>query len=482
MPNNLFYNVLSILKMKDRTASFVVVGLGHLTFLTLAGLSLWFWRERTLILDAAFQSYLLVNTGTPAIMVERFGIAAIQVLPLLGIWVGLPLMQVLMLFSVSYVLFHWAAFAWCWHKMRHPKAAAGILGVVLLLSSDCFYWMQNELLPALSLLFVLIAHLENTAKHPMLWRNGLLTALLVFTILYLHPLVVFPVAFVGLYFFQQNSARVSPRQLWQVALLFGLAFSIKYLFQAPNFYDRGMTGQFVRELDWATIQSLWNSRCLYLFWDHCADGMILFWPILFLILVFYASRQQFRVALLCLSFVLAYGILLFVRFRADERWYIAESHLQAWSVFFLLPLLWEVIPTWFFNRKWLFLLLLLLIFRMAGVFQAHHFYTKRVAYVESLLRKNPHAEGSKITLRPDQINENILLMRWGLPFETLHCSALQSPDSARTIVVVPTPGQIQDAVPTDSMVSFLMLPRRAFRDLPAQYYRVEDESGYREGF
>ena len=47
--------------------------LGHISFAILALFSLYFWQERTLILDAAFQSYLFISTGLPAIMVERFG-------------------------------------------------------------------------------------------------------------------------------------------------------------------------------------------------------------------------------------------------------------------------------------------------------------------------------------------------------------------------------------------------------------------------
>jgi hypothetical protein len=71
------------------------------------------------------------------------------------------------------------------------------------------------------------------------------------------------------------------------------------------------------------------------------------------------------------------------------------------------------------------------------------------------------------------------MMTWGLPFETLHASALLSPDAARVMLVVPTPGQETSPPPADSMPTFLQLPRKAFKDLPGRYYRVGEEEGYK---
>jgi hypothetical protein len=145
---------------------------GHSIFLVLAAMSIWFWQERTLILDAAFQSYLLICEGEPAIMVQRFGIVPIQLLPLLGVWLGFSLPKVLILFSLSYVLFQWFLFSVSLYKLRNGKAALAIVLFNILLTGDCFYWMQNELLPAISLLFVLIALAERQSQSdsPTLFR------------------------------------------------------------------------------------------------------------------------------------------------------------------------------------------------------------------------------------------------------------------------------------------------------------------------
>ena len=69
-------------------------------------------------------------------------------------------LAVLQCYSLSYVLFHWLSFSWVLYVWKDKRAAAGILLFVVLLSGDSFYWMQNELLPAISLIFVAWACLQ----------------------------------------------------------------------------------------------------------------------------------------------------------------------------------------------------------------------------------------------------------------------------------------------------------------------------------
>jgi hypothetical protein len=445
---------------------------GHGLFGLLSALSIVFWQERTLILDAAFQSYLLICDSEPAIMVQRFGVLPIQLLPLAGVWLGLSLPKVLMLFSLSYVLFQWCLFAISLHGLRNNRAAIAIALFNILLSGDCFYWMQNELLPAVSLLFVLIALAEKQAPYSS--RILFLFALLSITLFFLHPLMVFPLGYVLCFFGFDARASVSRSALLRIYLFFTLAFCLKYVLQPPNFYDRGMTGQFVREFELSMLFQLHKSEGFALFCQHLDDSMILFLPLWLLVNIVLTKQKKWLKVLIFNAFILVYAIVLFVRFREDKRWYIIESHLQAMSVFMLLPLLWDVVLSTHFRYLKAGLALLLCL-RLWGIYQNHMPYTARLMYIKALVRQ---AQGRKTVLRPDQVNNAILMMQWGLPFETLHTSALASPDSAKVLVVVPTPGQDMALPPNDSMPTFLQLPRKAFRDLPVRYYRVGDSVPY----
>ncbi len=460
---------MHLLKIEKQTA----LG-GHCLFLALLAMSIGFWQERTIILDAAFQSYQLICDGKPAIMVQRFGVLPIQLLPLIGVWFGFSLSKVLVLFSLSYVLFQWLLFSLCLHGLRNSRAATAIALFNILLTGDCFYWIQNELLPAISLLFVLLALAEKQTQERYSLLLHIVLAFLAITIFFLHPLIIFPLGFVLVFFWFDPASVLSKKILIHIFAFLGLAFVLKYVVQAPNFYDRGMTGQFVREFEPAMLFDLPKSNGFGLFWAHLDDSMLLFLPICLLLNIVFIFQQKLFKALIFNVFIIIYSTVLFVRFREDTRWYIIESHLQALSVFMLLPLLWDLVPGIRF-RYLGWLLALIVGLRLWGIFQNHIPYSARLAYIKDLVQQ---AKGPKTMLRPDQVDIRLLMMTWGLPFETLHASALLSPDAAKVMLVVPTPGQETSPPPADSMPTFLQLPRKAFKDLPKNYFKIEEGEGY----
>ncbi len=439
----------------------------------------WFWPERTLILDAAFQSYLFIVSGEPAIMVERFGAVGVQLLPLLGVHTGASLSTVLLLYSMAIVLWHWMLYAICWHGLRDRRAAVAILMFVMLLSGDCFYWMQNELLQGISLSFVwwsLVANFPKVSDYRKVLA-GLIIVLIAITVIYFHPLILFPLGFVWCFWWLHPDRPFRRRGLLGVAALFAAIFASKYVLRTPNFYDRGMTGQYVREFHFSA-ERLLHSQGLRDFWAHCDDSLLLFWPLFGWVVGFYFFKKQWLRAGLVVGATSVYLLLILQRYLDDDRWYIAESHYQALAVFLIFPLIWDVFPQLKARRIWLPIAAAVIIFRLFSIYQNHLPYSARLAYVRSLLAETEGKAGRKFVVPAESVERTTLLMTWGLPFETLQISALQSPDSVRTIVVADDAQTTTATLPRDSMVSFLMLPRRAFDDLPTHYYRLRDTLPY----
>lgn len=460
---------------------------GHLLFAVLTGMAVCFWQERTLILDAAFQSYLFIAKGSPAIMVERFGAVAVQVLPLAGVWAGASLSTVLLLYSVSIVLFHWTLFAICLYALKDRNSALAILLFNILLVGDSFYWMQNELLQAITLMFVLWSIWMRRGD----WRRFTatdwgLSLLLATTVAYYHPLVFFPLAFVWCWTWLNPLRRISRPTLLLITFLFALVFSSKYIFRQPNFYDRGMTGQYVREFRFS-MEKLLASHSFGDFVAHLSDNFLLLLPLLALVTGYYAIRKRWWSAALLPGAVLLYCLLIMQRFLADDRWYIQESHYQALAVFLIVPLVWEVLPAISGGnaekkvRRYvgICMLALLLVYRLTGIWNMHHFYTTRLSYVKSLLESPRLSAGKKLVMAEQDADRRTLMMYWGLPYETLQITALQSPDSVRVIAIAANPDSLASRLSRDSMVSFLMIPPIAFDDWPKAYYYLSDSSFYR---
>lgn len=458
---------------------------GHLIFTVLSVIAACFWQERTLILDAAFQSYLFIADGSPAIMVERFGAAMVQLLPLTGVWAGASLETVLLLYSVSIVLFHWILYSVCLHGLKDRKAALAILLFNVMLVGDAFYWMQNELLQAVSLMFVWWSlWLRRVNRGKSVFWEWLLSLLLATTVIYYHPLVFFPLAFVWCWLWLHPGRLAPGRYLLDAAVLFALIFSSKYVFRQPNFYDRGMTGQFVREFKFS-LKNLFDSQSLRDFLAHLDDNLLLLLPLTALVTGFYIWKKRWWTAVLTPAFVLFYCLLIMQRFLQDDRWYIQESHYQALAVFLIVPLVWDVLPGILsgFPKTGKYVVvpvIILLAVRLSGIWNTSQSYTARLVYVRSLLEKTKKHEGRKFVIGEDQADRKILMMYWGLPFETLQISALESPDSARVIAIGENPDSLATRLFRDSMVTFLMIPRKAFRDLPQDHYRMSDTSAWKK--
>ncbi len=455
---------------------------GHVLCFALTLLAAWFWQERTLILDAAFQSYLFIAAGHPVVMVERFGAVGVQLLPLLGVQLGASLKTVLVLYSVSIVLWHWLLYAICRHGLGDQRMATAILLFVILLSGDCFYWMQNELLQGISLSFVLWSLWKRwaaPAERRSWWARDFVRAsvslALAATVVYFHPLMVFPLGFTWCFWWLRAERPIPRRWLIRIAGLFAVLFASKYVLRSPNFYDRGMTGKYVREFNFS-FHRLWHSQGLHDFWAHCSSSLFLYWPLFFLIVVFYMRQKRWSMAALVLVANLGYLFLIVQRYLEDDRWYIAESYYQALAVFLILPLVWDVFPL-IKTRIWTAIAGVIIVFRLVSLYQSHRPYTERLHYVRTLLENSRACEGRKIILPAEAVQRKTLLMNWGLPFETLQMSALDAADSLRILVIADE--QLPAKLPADSMVSFLQFPRRAFLDLPERYYRLRSETPYK---
>lgn len=473
---------------------------GHFIFALFALGALWFWQERTLILDAAFQSYLFIASGCPAIMVERFGAAAVQLLPLAGVKAGASLSAVLMLYSVAVVLFQWGMFAIAAHGLRDKRTALILLIFNILLVGDSFYWMQNELLQGIAVLLLTWGWWLQRAGPPFSPASGVMfwvgSAALAVTIIYFHPLIVFPVAFLWVFFwFKQEAPRLPLSFLLTMGALFGLAWASKYVFRQPNFYDRGMTGQYVREFHFS-LDKLLAGRGFQDLSAHLTGNYFLLLPLLALVLGFYLWKQQWWKAALVFGSVLGYMVLILQRFRDDDRWYIADSHYQAVAVFLLVPLVWEVGPG--IKSEWqqakgkvqrakksrqstllLAFCLLLLVIRLTGIYQTHQSYTTRLGYLRGILEETgPLIPGRKFVVNDADANQGILMMNWGLPYETLQMSALEAPYAVRVVAVAEDAHKATIDWPADSMVTFLMLPKIAFRDWPIRYYLMPDTGAW----
>ena len=454
--------------------------LGHSLFIFLGIFSLYFWQERTLILDAAFQSYLFISTGHPAIMVERFGAGLTHLLPLLGVYLGLKLKYVLIFYSLSIVLFHYILLLINQLTLKNNAISVAIVLFNLFLIGDSFFWMQNELLQGISLMFLMWSFfIKKQDIRNFSWMDYFIGFGLIATVIYYHPLIIFPLSFAWLFFFIDEKVIINRRLLWALAIVCALFFISKYLFRQPNFYDRGMTSQYVREFHFS-FDTFVHSIGFNMFKDHLWGTFLFLIPSYVAVNFFYLKNRKYLKVGLVNIFSLSYFVLITQRYLDDTRWYTAECHYQPLAVFIIIPFVFDVLPLIKSPKIIILGFIAFAVIRLTAIFQTHESYTIRLDYIKNLIDTPILIGQNKIILEENTIDKKTLMMTWGMPYESIQISSLKSPDSTKIIVLTENGLEKQKELSNskDSMVTFLMLPKIAFKDLPKSYYNVRNTEGY----
>lgn len=441
--------------------------IGHATFAILAVLAIVFWRERTMMLDASFQSFDIINKGKLAIQVQRFGAAFVQSFPLVTSKFGLPLSVVLTSYSLGFIFFHWLSFFICDKVLKVKALALGVLMWYMLMTAHTFYWAQNEIIQGISLTFVYFALLMNRGEFSKLrWWEYPLSIALVFTLVYFHPLIIFPFCFIWGYFFmdritsfpilseseiskfwkKQDSLTLSTSPKLSFGLLawslFGFAAAnyTKFYITGRSAYDKGSAGRFDTHIV-RPLGELITGPSQKMFWGHCFDDFALVLPFMVVIIGFYIWQKSFLKLLFFLVSTLGFVFIIATSYYDSKDWFYLESQYLPLAVMLTIPFVFDIIPS-IKKVNWVVGIIgFVLIFKILYIVYTHRIYTERLNYLTELLDKTRKFEGTKFFVDNDHIDEKKLLMYWGSAYETLYISATQSPDSTRSIYVAPEPGQ-----------------------------------------
>jgi hypothetical protein len=173
--------------------------LGFVGMVALLVLSIVFWRERTLFLDVAYQTVLMLRDDQVQVQVQRFGAAVVQALPLLGSRLLLPVEGVLLLYSVSFTLLYLFFFILTAFVFKDRLMSWAMLCLYLLMTVDGFYWCTSELQQGLGFMLVVWSFIRRFPAIDKAWHALFLFPALVAVVFY-HPLLVLPWSFMAVFF------------------------------------------------------------------------------------------------------------------------------------------------------------------------------------------------------------------------------------------------------------------------------------------
>lgn len=420
--------------------------IGYIGMIGLIILASVFYRERAWILDIAFQTFLMINDGTVQVMVNRFGSALVQLLPLTAIKLGAPIEVISFLYSISFTLLFFIFYFVTVRILRNDFLGWSIVLLYTLIVFDSFYWATSEQQQGLGAVLVFYAYWLRYPRQQKPWM-WIVSAFAVVALAYYHPLIFISFYFLWAYFGLHFQKKIAGKAYWVLAGFMAVVQGVKSWLSA-NWYDNAKYSSFSDNLI-AYFPNYFDLPAHTKFL-HNAFTIWYGFPLLLLaVTVFYVYRRYWlKLGLLWLT---CFGYLMLLHIGAPEsehRFYV-EVNYMALSIFVGVPFLFEMAPL-LKGRTLTFTLGALLAVRLITIAVHHEPYEARWKWIEKSVAI-PET-GNRFYLHEGQAPMDTLLMSWGTPYESLLISnARTGTQSVRTLLVHPSMEPFEAALMQDTV-------------------------------
>ncbi len=373
---------------------------------------MFYWEERTLTFDNAFQIFLMICDHRIEIMADRWPAASARFLPMLAVKMGFSIKAIAIIFSLSYVLVQYCFFFLTAHILKQKRLGYLLLAVMLLATSEGFYWCNSEQIHGLSASILLLASLRSWENHHRKILSLALACLSFFMVLFYHPLLLFPTFFLLVY--NQLNVGFQDRK----TLLFLVSFVAVWFCKRqwlPNWYDNGKSAQFKQSMDtWLTRFFEMPSVDYFMgeWWSKYHFLVLGFLVVSYLLI---HRKEWLQLLFIYASCVIYLGVVLIGNPVPVNSFYV-EINFYALVVFLFYPILLivkkELLETnWFVG---LFSALLFVSMLRILVFSAA--FQERVKWVNNTLS---HQACAKVLVNEKDIPKEVKMLTWSLPYESL---------------------------------------------------------------
>lgn len=408
---------------------------GQLFFLCLGLLSVYFWKERQ-VFDAAHYLFEIIDRKFFFVAHQRpLGIVS-QILPLIGVWLHLPLKIVAVLYSVGDILWYYLLFLLMAYKLETRRGVICLLLVLSLTIRYSFFCPVTELLQGLALLPVWLSLLGRSFRL----RIPVLIAMMAL-IIFSHPLLFYPLAFTfawwsmtrveGAKSINSEKSRL-PQIIWPSLILL-----VVFKFLLLDSYDHSKTFYPVVYNDYGYLKTL-SINTVFDLMKVIAGGYPLMTILFFITLVIYGMQRRIKSSLILFSFVLGYIVLIAATHRFggisnySERMLLPIPFMIAMAAAGIVSLSRVFVP-----KLMAFVgLLLVLLLHLDVIRITAKPYTVRVKQLKSLTNTSRKLGIQKAIIDENLLEQNSFAMTgWSYPLETLFISALKGPDSCVTVML-----------------------------------------------
>lgn len=452
-------------KMGNNKKYYFITGL--MCMLALIVLGIIFYKERVIFCDTAYQAVYLLIEQKPYINLIRAGSVIPQLIPLIAIWLHAGLKTILVLHSVSFLIFFFVMYLIAYRCSERKMLFFLMPLYLILITNEVFYWPQSELQQGMIWLCLYAVLLfEKKWEGLNQWLSLGIHFIFILWIQFFHPLLFFPILFLVIYYYDSESKLYSRKSFFYLSAC-ALSFGIRSVAGMFNIYEKGKLniGASIKN----NLPHFFSLNSVHTFLykipsSYCIYMLVLCMGILWLVL-----NKKYIKAITAAGFSLGYWVLIMISSASDNRFY-TENMLLPLGFIAVLPIVADILPA-HNNRSVLLIVVTAIILRLGGIYLAHRDYTARFAIYEPYFEYLHEHKLNGVMVDKKAVDQKQAIMTWGSGYESILISSLQSPDSCRVVQIDENISKYDWCVNYDtSLVTIYAAWGES--QLPKQYFRL----------
>ncbi len=408
--------------------------IASLFFLISAFYAVYYYKERCLYIDSAFQLFKIITYEGFNFEAFRFGVVFSQIPTIIAIKVGVPLKSVLIIFSLSFWFVNYLVFLFCYHILKERTVSFIIPASLLIGISHGYFYTVTELYQAIVFIVLFYAWVNTRFNEKKSNKQQLINLLIAFIIFlqcfFCHPSSIFPILFIIGYHVLYIKGNWKNGIFILIPLIL-IVTIIKLKLTESTSYEGNL---FVNFMKIPVLISEHHIPYPLKFILHHIWGIYLIPLVLFIVLItHYIYKRKYRLfGFFVIAFFIFFGILLLTFYKGGDDIEM-EKTFAPLLLFILIPIAKEVV---FYNQNYKIakgIIYWVIVF--AGfifIHKAGNLYQKRVVYLGTLLDRSKSQQCDKFIIRRNELNE-IIRIPWALSVETLLYSALETPYNMKSI-------------------------------------------------
>ncbi len=435
---------------------------GFIAYVILLIMATWFYKERTVFMDAAYHLFHILMSNDFTIQHNRFGAVVTQIFPVTGSKLGLSLKSILLLYSTGTMFYYFLCYFICGTILKQYGYALVVLLFSILFATETFYWPYSELQQGCTMLLVMFAVL-NTNIHPAI-KYGVMLALTI-TLAFIHPLIIFPASFLFIYLLLSGRSNISNRALLLCFALFIITYLVKTIFFKPPYEANATAG--INKTMLNLIPDYFNLYSVKKFVKDCF-GKFMWIPIFALATTgYYIIKRKWALLFLYTFFVFGLISLINISYHYGDvpSFYIENLYLPV-SIFLAMPVVFEMADDLRRKNIAIAILVIIIITGSFRIYNQRDFFKSRVDWLRGYY--SDHA-GEKLIVHQSHVPMGTLIFSWGSSYEFWLLSTLEQNKTESIIIsdnidaLIPPPGKTTSFITAFGGHPYDMFPTKYFK-------------------